>query len=712
MPTDNNIYETTTVTKNETTSNTTTNTEYHSFYQPQMHSKAWSRSEPNLNKNKLDTWSTWPEYTVDQDISLISNNETNLNDKKTEAVWMKKEIWPNNNYQFEIEVEKKHPSNKNAQMTTTTSVCIDGCCMNNAKVSASTDGQILIENVSLNPCNEIIIESDYVQTNNNQQANNKRPYFGRLNSKSTVSASNNNNNNTTNNNVSEEIAAATRISSGYFSGDEFRTYYNAAHSNPSYLNSIINAPLPQNNNGNNSCSSPNSAFNDIAGNQQFNIQNFLNNKNKTKTDALEEFNTMYKSLGLEEDEIIFERTNINEHPLYGKITMDSSNQHESKNFCQSSPNFQQRNNNNRYQRSRSSNYDRLDRERFIPSYNTNDLYTGLDHSEVYSSFSIFNNNNETSNDLITTTTRRSARKPTADTLKDDMAARRCKPMTPAQLEREIYINNSYLNKSPTAANLEQSFTSSNYNNPSFLFYQNINNKTSPNSNEPDILRDDASVLNMRKRSNSLSSLHSCMTNTQLETPNVNSLILPSPTSADYLRNRIRETALFNVVMNPTKNTNDVELSQILYDDMAYRQLRKDSDAFKLAQIKSAANNNVNSGLLPTTPIVNIATLPLNYSNKNPQQTDSYYQQYFSGSNQQPLFNEITDDYETNSSTYHGHSYQKRNSNNNSINESYNTTSNNSKTVKMVKQKDAKNHKHTNQAYSSFNPQYDANKYKS
>ena len=74
-----------------------------------------------------------------------------------------------------------------------------------------------------------------------------------------------------------------------------------------------------------------------------------------------------------------------------------------------------------------------------------------------------------------------------------------------------------------------------------------------------------------------------------------------------------------------------------------------------------------------------------------------------------MLNETTNDYETSSSTYHGHSYQKRNSNNNSINESYNTTTNNSKTVKMIKQKDAKNHKHTNQAYSSFNPQYDANK---
>ena len=47
---------------------------------------------------------------------------------------------------------------------------------------------------------------------------------------------------------------------------------------------------------------------------------------------------------------------------------------------------------------------------------------------------------------------------------------------------------------------------------------------------------------------------------------------PNPTSADYLRTRIREDSLTTV-----KTLSDVELSQILFDDMAYRKLRKDSD---------------------------------------------------------------------------------------------------------------------------------------
>ena len=54
------------------------------------------------------------------------------------------------------------------------------------------------------------------------------------------------------------------------------------------------------------------------------------------------------------------------------------------------------------------------------------------------------------------------------------------------------------------------------------------------------------------------------------------LIMPSPTSADYLRNRTRECA----AMNPQHLQKQPEISQILYDDMAYRQLRKDSDAIR------------------------------------------------------------------------------------------------------------------------------------
>ena len=623
-----------------------------------FNSKNFSRSVPNLN-NKFDSWSVWPEYTVDQetDISLNASNDllnkTTTEQKPKPNQWVKEEIWPQHDqrqrssypdcFQFEIQVEKR-PTIDNKT-------------------------NILIENIP--NANEIIIQSDYSNTSN--ELFNKKRHLSRLNSNSAVNTTNGLSNNTS---VEQEIAAATRISSGYFSGDEFRSYYNTI--NNGNINSIINAPLPvyydQNSSNsnfytsnNNSCSSPNSASNEAT---QFNINKFLNKKNKSKKDALEEFNTMYKSLGLEEDEIIFERTSAN-HPLYNKIDIDiDKNNYESKiNFCQSSPNLM-----NRKTRSRSTNYDKLDHERYTEHYS-------LDQSETFSNFSIYND--QAKPIYIRKQTQ------VADTIKDDMAARRQKPMTPSQLEREIYINHSYLNKSP--ANLDQSFSSSNYN-------TSFNYTTKPiNTNEPDINRDDASILNMRKRSNSMSSL-SCA-NSQLEVAG-NPLILPSPTSADYLRNRIRETNLFNVVMNPTKSTNDVELSQILYDDMAYRNLRKDSDASKLAQIKSAANNLNNQ--TPSTPIVNIATLPLNYSSKNPQQTDQYYQQYFAAPNT-PF---ESNDYD---SMFSQQTFSNKRQSN-LINDSFN----NIKTVKMIKQKDAtnKNLKQSN-VYSSskmINPHYDANRY--
>jgi hypothetical protein len=49
---------------------------------------------------------------------------------------------------------------------------------------------------------------------------------------------------------------------------------------------------------------------------------------------------------------------------------------------------------------------------------------------------------------------------------------------------------------------------------------------------------------------------------------------PSPTTADYLRTRIkkRATSLYSIVV---KSAQDEELIQVLYDDMAYRNLRKD-----------------------------------------------------------------------------------------------------------------------------------------
>ncbi len=109
----------------------------------------------------------------------------------------------------------------------------------------------------------------------------------------------------------------------------------------------------------------------------------------------------------------------------------------------------------------------------------------------------------------------------------------------------------------------------------------------------DQLRDDASVYSRRQRSNSTSSVLN---------------VVPSPTTADYLRNRTREN--FNVVARD--RCEDFELSQILYDDMAYRQLRKDSDAYRLSQMKAMAGsvNSLNSQIV--TPLTSIATLPIGY----------------------------------------------------------------------------------------------------
>lgn len=183
----------------------------------------------------------------------------------------------------------------------------------------------------------------------------------------------------------------------------------------------------------------------------------------------------------------------------------------------------------------------------------------------------------------------------------------------SQLDREININSSYLKKLyPVDPDTR------NYNN-NYMMHPG-------GHREPDLYRDDASILNTnRKRSNSLSSLHhhqhyhyptasdfpyTSQNGTTGVSGNGTSplVILPSPTSADYLRNRTRESALINVVMKPTRTRthNDVEISQILYDDMAYRQLRKDAEAHKIAQIKAV--NNISAANMPN--LVNITTLPI------------------------------------------------------------------------------------------------------
>lgn len=123
-------------------------------------------------------------------------------------------------------------------------------------------------------------------------------------------------------------------------------------------------------------------------------------------------------------------------------------------------------------------------------------------------------------------------------------------------------------------------------------------------------RDDASIYSKRQRSNSMSSVS--QQQQQTRDSFIQNLIVPSPTTADYLRNRTRKN--FNVTGHRTNNQapEDFELSQILYDDMAYRQLRKDSDAYKLSQMK-AMPNNYHAAYNRLTPLTNITTLPLGHN---------------------------------------------------------------------------------------------------
>ena len=224
-----------------------------------------------------------------------------------------------------------------------------------------------------------------------------------------------------------------------------------------------------------------------------------------------------------------------------------------------------------------------------------------------------------------------------DTVKDDMARRR-------KLNEQVY-NNSLQNKSP------------------------VGPETGFSSND---------LSNTRKRSNSTTSMAGDSM--------LNQLILPSPTSADYLRNKTRESALINVIMNPERTTSDFELNQILYDDMAFRQLRKDSEAHKLSQIN--ATSQIAPSRIPS-PLTNITTLPVNY---NSTTKTNMYNNYAA-----------TSDY-YDSSYYESHENYSRSSNSNQarrasvgINDSMNSlssSSNSIKTVKMVKQKDAMKQKDT------------------
>lgn len=552
------------------------------------YNKSHSKSVPNLAeehtmRSKLDTWRQWPEYTVEQDTdSSIMSNETNNWIKESAYVdprIMKpnctegnKVIFRNtlnkhirrdkpHNYEFEIEIEKQ---------------------MSPRRVAPTRSNKTTL-NIETKPSkSNILIESvAYMPGKNNT---------GRY---STTSMVNNTNINIITN---EQETTSTRMSSGYFSGDEFRSYYS------NYIDMMPNSSFTTTTTTTNVNSPTLSSSTDTTASNQFNIRKFLNkeslNRTRQKNDiAFDEFNKLYKSIGLEEDEALLDRANARDHPLYNQ---------------------------------------NLERSRRSHSYSSMNPI----HAKTSIKTVILDEDDE-DNYRRSIYSRKSA---VPDARKDDMARRthtranNLSSMSVSRLEREIEANQAYLDRSP------------------IYFYSG---KT---HGERGLERDDASVINTnRKRSNSLTSL-----NNNADTISSQLLILPSPTSADYLRNRTRESALINVVMNPAKTSTDFEISQILYDDMAYRQLRKDSDACKLTQLKS------NSGNLLPNNFVNITTLPMGYassaSSKSPNYND-YYQNTFNANRSNDPGVETRKSY---------------------INDMAAGSNSNVKTVKMIKQKDASN----------------------
>jgi hypothetical protein len=659
------------------------------YINSQPYYKSFSKSEPNLLENqelnsasnlspaminsKLDMWKKLPEYVVDQetDTSLIEAAEN------SRPVWIKSEESSpvqhggvifrknneiiskscvrlsnpkpakNKNVEFEIEIEKRPPSAEQQRANlSSTSVCLDGQPIR-ARVSTNRDGRVSIENVALIPGNEIVIQSDYNRS------------FGNYCMDGRASCTSAGTNTTM---PMDQETIATRMSSGYFSGDEFRSYYNNS-TNTNYnsytcTNYYENMP-------NSDGHSPVMSTNLSEGANQFNINKFLNNKKRNqvgKNDALEEFNKLYKSLRLEEDDTLLDRANARDYPLYGRINV---NLDEDKNIRVTSSSTRPHQG-AKYRRSHSSHNYKYESDYATPDFNNNDL-------------------NEASRVRKSLYSRKSA---IPDAVKDDMA-RRTRLLSSSSAynqanERDYYSSQSYLAKSPV--NFESSY------------YPSSNYSTKPY--QPNIARDDASVLNSRKRSNSMTSLSN--NNYCNAEAVVNPLILPSPTSADYLRNRTRESALINVVMNPAKTTSDFELSQILYDDMAYRQLRKDSDACKLSHVKSTPSAT------PTfSKLTSITTLPHHHHHHHHHQhqhsspcrhlnySDYYHQTFTSTNDSNNDYLQLT----------------RRPNSTISANESFNsnassTTNNNNntiKTVKMIKQKDAtnKNLKLNNTATSYF-----------
>jgi hypothetical protein len=190
---------------------------------------------------------------------------------------------PQANLEFEIEIEKRAlPSKHRQNQPNTTTVRIDGIkqSANGAKISSSNNGRVSIENISLGP-NEITIKSDFAPT---------------------------------------KETAATRMSSGYFSGDEFRSYYINSATNyydfgvnsqsPTLSSSTMDTATNNNNNNNNNTNNQ----------HQFNIGKFLSNssanKHKLKSDeAIEDLNRLYKSIGFAEEDDVENELNNNRDGL-------------------------------------------------------------------------------------------------------------------------------------------------------------------------------------------------------------------------------------------------------------------------------------------------------------------------------------------------------------------------------------------------------------
>lgn len=198
-----------------------------------------------------------------------------------------------NSIEFEIEIEKRVPYGQQQQQRgqSSTSVHIDSSNSRASsdlipKITYSNTGRVSIENISTSgngPASEITIKSD----------------FGGV---------------TPAGQPSQQITA-TRMSSGYFSGDEFRSYY--ANSATNYYDfGLANSQSPTLSSSttmDTAGSHTNSSSSTGGGGgcqNQFNPSRFLSNpskaaKFKCNDDAIEDLNRMYKSIGLvEEDELI------------------------------------------------------------------------------------------------------------------------------------------------------------------------------------------------------------------------------------------------------------------------------------------------------------------------------------------------------------------------------------------------------------------------